>query len=161
MYFYTMSSTIYKRRLPFLTVAVASLLFLSASLHSCDKDDGPINNNPNLANIGVNLTLDLNLPQYNPLNFPGNSFVTGLQGIKGIVIYNIDNSQYTAHEITDPNHPPNDCSAAQIDGLTATCSCGDGNAYNIVTGQQVAGEGQYPLRAYQIVREGDVLRITN
>ncbi|MEP2936240.1 MAG: hypothetical protein ABJM06_12465 [Gilvibacter sp.] len=150
-----------KQKLRFYAFAAMAFIFLGVSLQSCNKDDGPLNNNPNLANIGVNLTLDLNLPQYNPLNFPGNSFVTGLQGIKGIVIYNIDNSQYTAHEITDPNHPPNDCSASQIDGLTATCSCGDGNEYNIVTGQQTAGEGQYPLRAYQIVREGDVLRITN
>jgi len=143
------------------TLSTFAFIMLAALLQSCNKDDGPLNNNPNLANIGVNLTLDLNLPQYNQLNFPGNSFVTGLQGIKGIVIYNIDNSQYTAHELTDPNHPPNDCSTAQIDGLTATCSCGDGNMYNIVTGQQTAGEGQYPLRAYQIVREGSSLRITN
>lgn len=161
MYFYAMSTFLNKSRFGYFTLVFGALLLLAISFQSCDKDDGPINNNPNLANIGVNLTLDLNLPQYNPLNFPGNSFVTGLQGIKGIVIYNIDNSQYTAHEITDPNHPPNDCSAAQIDGLTATCSCADGNAYNIVTGQQTAGEGQYPLRAYQIVREGNVLRITN
>ena len=131
------------------------------SLTACSGDDGPNTSNPNLPNLGVNLTLDLNLPQYNQLNFPGNSFVTGLQGIRGIVIFNIDNNQYTAFEISDPNHAPNDCSAAQIDGLTATCSCSDGNAYSIVTGQLTAGEGQYPLKPYRISRSGDQLLITN
>ncbi len=156
-----MNASINHHKFRFSVLAIATVLVFAVSFNSCSKDDGPRNNNPNLADIGVNLTLELNLPQYNQLNFPGNSFVTGLQGIKGIVIYNIDNTQYTAHEISDPNHPPSACSAAQIEGITATCSCDDGNAYNIVTGQRVAGEGQYSLRAYQIVREGGVLRITN
>lgn len=139
------------------------LLSLSLGLVSagCGDDDAPIRENPNLPNLNVNLTLDLSLPQYNPLNFPGNSLVTGLQGVRGIVIYNIDNNQYTAFEISDPNHPPSECSAAQIDGLTAICSCGDGNEYSIITGQVTAGEGQYALLAYRISRTGDQLVITN
>lgn len=138
-----------------------SIILIAIGFTACSGDDGPRNENPNLPNIGVNLTLDLNLPEYNQLNFPGNTFTTNLQGIRGIVIFNIDNSQYTAFELSDPNHPPSDCSRAQVEGLTATCSCSDGNAYSIVTGQVTAGEGQYPLKPYRITRSGDQLIITN
>lgn len=126
----------------------------------CSGDDGPIRANPNLPNLNVNLTLDLNLPQYNPLNFPGNAFVTQLQGVRGIVIYNIDNSQYTAFEIACPNTPVSDCSLMTVEGITATCPC-NGNQYNIITGQITAGEGQYPMLAYRISRSGDQLTINN
>ncbi len=136
-------------------------LILAIATTSCSDDDGPRNANPNLPNVGVNLILDLNLPEYNQLNFPGNTFVTRIQGVRGIVIFNIDNTQYTAFEISDPNHSPNDCSAAQIDGLTATCSCADGNAYSIVTGQVTAGGGEFPLKPYRITRSGNQLIITN
>lgn len=135
-----------------LTVAVINL--------GCSGDDDPLRANPNLPNINVNLVLDLNLPQYNPLNFPGNSLTTSLQGIRGIVIYNVDNSQYTAFELSCPNIPPSDCSRMQIDGIMAFCPC-NGNEFNIVTGQLTAGEGQYPMLAYRAVREGDQLRISN
>jgi len=137
-------------------------LFISCILlSSCSGSDDSNNNNPNLLDIGINLTLDLNLPEFNQLNFPGNSFVTNVQGIRGIVVYNVDNSQYSAFEISDPNHTPNDCSASSIDGIVATCNCADGNSYNIVTGQQMTGTGGFPLKRYRIEKVGSQLRITN
>ena len=140
------------------------LLALSVSILllciGCSDDDGPIRANPNLPNISVNLTLDLDLPQYNPLNFPGNSLTTSLQGIRGIVIYNIDNNQYTAFELACPNTPLDDCSRMTVEAITATCPC-NGNEYNIVTGQITAGEGQYPMLAYRVTRSGNVIQITN
>lgn len=138
---------------------VLTVLF-ATTLCACSGDDGPIRANPNLPNINVNLTLDLNLPQYNPLNFPGNSLTTSLQGIRGIVIYNIDNSQYTAFELACPNTPVSDCSRMTIEGITATCPC-NGNQYNIITGQITEGEGQYSMLPYRITRNGNVLEITN
>lgn len=142
------------------TCIVLLSLTLAFATAGCSGDDGPIRANPNLPNLNINLVLDLSLPQYNPLNFPGNSLTTGLQGVRGIVIYNVDNTQYTAFELACPNTPPSDCSTMQIDGITATCLC-NGNEFNIVTGQITAGEGQYSMLPYRIVREGDQLIITN
>ena len=105
--------------------------------------------------------MDLSLPQYNKLNYPGNSFVTRNYGLNGIVVYNLNNDQYLAFELSDPNHVLTDCSTLFVEGLEAKCSCDDGNVYSIITGQRVAGEGQYSLKPYRVERLGNVLRISN
>lgn len=133
---------------------------LISLLISCSDDD-EIRNNPYLPNLRVNLQLDLSLPQFNNLNYPGNSFVTYNYGLNGIVVYNLNNSQYMAYELTDPNHIPQSCSVLEVNATEAICSCDDGNKYTIITGQRLAGEGQYPLKPYRAIRVGNILEITN
>lgn len=130
-------------------------------LSACSPDNQNRVNNPNLPDLNFRLQLNLNLPEYNNLQFPGNSFATYNDGIRGIVIYNIDNTQYTAFELSDPNHPPSDCSAMEVDGIIAKCNCEDGNEYNIVTGELSEGEGQYSLKPYRIERRGNIIEIFN
>jgi hypothetical protein len=126
------------------------------------KNDDPVNdNNPFLTPPIVNLNLNLNLPQYNPLRFPGNSIVLSQQGIKGIVVYNVNNNLYTAFDLTDPNHIPNNCSKMTLEGIVATCTCGDDNSYDIVTGQSQSDQEDYPMLQYRINRSGDNITITN
>jgi hypothetical protein len=141
----------------FIAATLLILMFLS-----CESDDRVNRNNPYLIDPLVNLQLDLSLPQYNLLNFPGNSIVINSQGIRGIVVYNIDNSQYSAMEITDPNHVPNNCSTMDIVGIEATCTCPDDeNKYNIITGQHMGNPNLYPMQRYRAVRSGNVVTITN
>lgn len=136
-------------------------LIISVFLVGCSTDDNNRLNNPNLPDLNFRLQLNLDLPEYNNLQYPGNSYSTYSNGIKGIVVYNINNSQYTAFELSDPNHPPNNCSAMQVTGITAKCQCDDGNEYNIVTGELTAGEGQYTLKPYRIERRGNVIEVYN
>lgn len=136
-------------------------LLFGLLLNSCTPDDDIRNDNPNLVDLRFAFQIDLNLPQYNQLNFPGNSVVTYNYGINGIVIYNVNNSLYTAFELTDPNHIPRDCSVLAVEGTEATCNCNDGNVYTVITGQQIAGQGQYPLKPYRIIRSGNILEISN
>ncbi len=138
-------------------------IFALLLLASCKSDDGGLqDNNPNLANPVVNLNLNLNLPQYNPLKFPGNSVLVSQQGIKGIVIYNVNNSLYTASELSDPNHPPSVCSRMEVTGIIASCPCiADDNEYDIVTGQHKTNSSLYPMQQYRAVRTGDNLQVTN
>ena len=126
----------------------------------CSSDDD-LRQNPYLPDLNFNLQLDLSLPEYNQLNFPGNKFVTRNYGINGIVIYNLNNDQYMAFELTDPNHVPQPCSTLTVTGTEAKCSCEDGNIYTIITGQQIAGSGQYSLKPYRVERRGGVLQIYN
>ncbi|HSP12175.1 MAG TPA: hypothetical protein VLO29_06590 [Salegentibacter sp.] len=135
---------------------IASVLFTA-----CSTDDNNRINNPNLPDLNFRLQLNLDLPEYNNLQYPGNSYSTYMEGIKGIVVYNINNSQYTAFELSDPNHPPNNCSAMQVTGITAKCQCDDANEYNIVTGELTAGEGEYTMKPYRIERNGNVIEIFN
>ena len=141
----------------------AFLLLISMIFFACgNNDDDNINdNNPYINPPPVNLNLNLNLPEYNPLQFPGNSVVLFNQGIKGIIVYNVNNSLYTAFDLTDPNHVPSNCSKMTVEGVIATCTCGDDNSYDIVTGQHQNNQQAYPMLQYRIQRNGDVISLTN
>ena len=136
------------------------LLVMAFTLGSCEPDD-EIRNNPYLTNISFRLALNLNLPEYNSLNFPGNSYVTYNTGINGIVVYNINNTQFTAFELSDPNHQLSSCSRLTVQGIIATCSCGDGNSYNILTGELSSGTGQYSLKPYRVRKSGNTIEVFN
>jgi hypothetical protein len=132
------------------------------ALFSCKKDDSLNNNNPNLLTPLVTANLNLNLPQYNALKFPGGSFIIAGQGIKGVVVYNVNNDLYTAFELSDPNHVPSSCSKMTISDIIASCPCStDDNEYDIITGQHKTNQGLYPMQQYRAVRTGDNLQISN
>ena len=136
--------------------------FIGLSLLACKSDDDQqINNNPFLVTPAVNLNLSLNLPEYNSLKFPGNSVIINNQGIKGIVVYNINNDLYTAFDLSDPNHIPNSCSKMVIEGIVATCQCEDENKYDIVTGQHQDDQSRYPMQQYRTERVGDIVHVFN
>ncbi len=138
-------------------------LFIGLSFLACNSDDDQSNNNnnPYLTIPVINLNLNLNLPEYNPLKFPGNSVVITNQGIKGVVVYNVNNSLYTAFEISDPNHSPSSCSRMEIEGIVATCQCDDENRYDIVTGQHQDNQSSYPMQQYRTERSGDMIHVFN
>lgn len=135
-------------------------LILLISFSSCTPDD-EITKNPFLPELSFTLLLNLSLPEFNNLNFPGNSYVTYNNGINGIVIYNINNSQYAAFELSDPNHSLRECSRLTVRGIIASCSCEDGNSYNILTGEISTGTGQYSLKPYRVRKSGNVLEVFN
>ncbi len=139
------------------------LVCLLSVCFSCTKKDNLDNNNPNLITPLVNLNLNLNLPEYTPLQFPGNHIIVTQQGIKGIVVYNINNTQFTAFEISDPNHIPNSCSKMTVEGIIATCPCEDDeNTYDIVTGQhKTQPDTKYPMLRYRIELNGETLHVFN
>ncbi|WBL22680.1 Rieske (2Fe-2S) protein [Zunongwangia sp. HRR-M8] len=131
-------------------------------LTGCSSSDDNLNNNPNLVNINFGFNINLDLPQYNQLNFPGNQIAIYNEGIgiKGVVIYNINNDLFLAYELSDPNHAPNDCSAMEMNGIEATCSC-EGNVYNIISGEQVKGNGEYAMKPYRVEKRGNTITISN
>ncbi|WP_025742748.1 Rieske (2Fe-2S) protein [Aquimarina pacifica] len=137
-------------------------LLLTLLILSCSSDDGS-DNNQFLPSTSINYQINLDLPQFSDLKFSGNHYVDKTENgsIKGIIIYNLNDTQFSAFELSDPNHVPSSCSTQTINGLTATCDCEDGNSYNIITGQQTEGEGQFSLRAYAIRRTGNILSISN
>lgn len=139
------------------------ILFISLLIVACgNNDDDNINdNNPYINPPPVSLNLNLNLPEYNPLQFPGNSVVLFNQGIRGIIVYNVNNTLYTAFDLTDPNHTPNNCSKMTVEGIVATCPCEDENSYDIVTGQHQNNPQAYPMLQYRSQRNGNVISISN
>jgi len=140
---------------------VCSLLVLVLISSSCSTNDSGRIDNPNLINVSFRLVLNLNFPEYDNLNFPGNSYTTYNTGINGVVVYNINNTQFTAFELSDPNHPLNECSSLSVQGVIAKCDCNDGNSYNILTGELTNGSGQYTLKPYRVSKNGNVLEVFN
>ena len=127
---------------------------------ACSGSDDEYRNNPNLPDVNFRLQLNLSFPEYNDLQFPGNSYATYTHGVRGVVIYNINNSQYVAFELSDPNHPPNNCSAMTVNGVIASCGCDD-NEYNVITGEITTGEGEYTMKPYRVQRSGNILEVYN
>ncbi|QYA25118.1 hypothetical protein G3I01_06195 [Gramella sp. MT6] len=127
---------------------------------ACSSSDDNYQNNPNLPDVNFRFQLNLSFPEYNDLDYPGNSFATYNHGVKGVVIYNINNSQYVAFELSDPNHPPSNCSGMTVNGVIASCGCDD-NKYNVITGELAEGEGQYTMKPYRVQRSGNVLEVFN
>jgi hypothetical protein len=127
---------------------------------SCESDDN-LRRNPNLLNINVDYEVNLSLPQFNNLNFSGNSVYVPGQGNLGLIIVN-SGSSYLAWDAADPNLVPRDCSRLIIDGLNAESNCdGEPNSYSLITGQPLEDDLRFPLYAYRVTESGGVLRIFN
>lgn len=142
---------------------IVLIFSIALVLFSCKSDDDNQNDNPFLFNPIVSLNLNLNLPQYNSLRFPGGQpVIITSQGVKGIAIYNVNGDLYIASEISDPNHIPSTCSAMEVNDIILSCPCSDDlNEYNIVTGQHTSNQGLYPLQQYRAERNGDDIHVFN
>lgn len=135
-------------------------VFLALLSTACTSDD-KTRDNPYLINQSFSYQLHLSFPEYEQLNFSGNHLVLPHIGLNGVVIYNINGSQFSAFELSDPNHALRDCSGLTVSGAEASCNCNDGNVYEIITGQPLEGNGIYSLKGYAIKRSGDVITISN
>jgi len=134
--------------------SLISLLFLSCS----KKDDN--NSNCNfLQNVGVNTSLNLNLPQYNDLNFISNPVYISGQGNGGLIVTNTGTG-FVALDAADPNHMLNTCSILTISGLEGICGCVDANKYSLFTGQPLENPDlRCGLKAYRAELSGNILII--
>lgn len=130
------------------------VLIFSVLLIGCSDNDR-INNCNLLLNIGVNLTINLNLPQFSPLQFISNSVFVPNQGNGGIIITNVGTG-LRAWDAADPNVSPSQCSVLQIDGSEAVSSCPQPNRYSLFTGQPLgASDLQCGLKEYRVSASGN------
>jgi hypothetical protein len=138
------------------------LLFSFVLLTTCSGDSV---DNPNckfLLNVGVNLTINLSLPQYSQLEFAGNAVYIANYGNGGIIVASLGNNQYFTWDASDPNHIPSNCSAVIGSGLEGTCGCGDGNKYSFVNGQPLENASLVcGLKNYRVEQSGNNLLISN
>ena len=133
---------------------------------SCKKDDDTIARNQNIPNAAFDTgnLINTSLPQFNNLLFPGN-FITlnDNYGINGVVVYYVGGTNYTAFELSDPNHPLTSCSRLTMDGTIAVCNCDDGNSYTVPANglPQSGTTGQFSLVPYAVEVNGNIIRVFN
>jgi len=139
-------------------------IFILLLFGNCKKDDGVQNGCVSLSlpnySFDTGSTINLNLPQYSGLQFAGNTLYVSGYSVRGFYLYN-SGSAIVAFEASDPAHGPNACSLMEISGIELSCQCDDGNKYQLLTGQQVAGDTGNCLRAYRVERSGSVVRVYN
>lgn len=144
-----------------LILSVLSFVFLS----TCQKNDDTLDSNPNIPNAVFDTggLINTNLPQFNHMQFPGNTVVLNNNyGINGVVVYYAGGTNYSAFELSDPNHQINSCSNLTVSGIVASCNCNDNNAYEILNGTQNQGTtGAYTLKRYFVEANANIIRVFN
>ena len=135
------------------------LILIVILICSCSKNE--INRNPYLQNISFEKTINLNLPQYDDLNYNGGAVYLNSGGIKGLILFNFSN-QIFAWEASCPNQYPSSCSTMKIDGVQTVCNCDD-YKYSLATGQLLSSSGtnSYPMKLYFSEKNGNSVRISN
>ena len=131
------------------------LIVFVSILFSC-SDSERSNNNPNIPNYSVNLSVDMNLPAYSNLKFVSNGVIVPNFGAKGVIIFNAGGT-YNAFDAACPNQALNSCTAMTIDGINAVCSC-DKTSYSLFTG---LGGKEYPLKQYKVEVNGTLIHVYN
>ena len=137
------------------------LLCVTICFFSCSDDNG---NNDVLPSVNINETINLDLPQYIELQVPGSWAYApgGIKGIKGLIIYNINGTQYKAYERSCPHLSPSSCSQMVIENsIKMVCPC-DNSKFNILNGSPLTDRINNAAREYLVTPiNGNTLRITN
>ena len=135
------------------------LILIVILICSCSKNE--INRNPYIQNISFEKTINLNLQQYDDLNYNGGAVYLNSGGIKGLILFNFSN-QIFAWEASCPNQYPSSCSTMKIDGVQTVCNCDD-YKYSLATGQLLSSSetNSYPMKLYFSEKNGNSVRISN
>ncbi len=132
------------------------LLLLFVGLYACDTTD---DNNSNLPDVAVNITVYLNNPTNNNLLFVGGAVeING--GIKGIVVYRSSNDQFFAYDLACPHKAVNECDKMTVDGLFMICPC-DNSKFALALGGAPQSDTPHAAKQYRVVKNGNSLLITN
>lgn len=126
-----------------------SILILIIVSFSCSKDSIR-NNNPYLPTYRfTSSTINLTLPLYSTLQFPGNAIEyteVGVGILNKVLIINTG-SGFLAFDAACPNQSLTSCSEMELVGIKAECPC-DGAQYSLYSGQ--APDKEYPMLQYRV-----------
>jgi nitrite reductase/ring-hydroxylating ferredoxin subunit len=146
----------------FLKKKLCRFVFLAFLFVSCSNSE--VERNPYLQEYRFQFQINLNLPEYDDLRFAGGSLLIPQIGHKGVLVFNLNGSDYFAWDASCPNHAPNTCSQTQLNGVLTECPC-DSFQYSLATGQLLnppEDSGQlYPLLFYRAETRGNAVVISN
>lgn len=136
---------------------VLGIILCAVSLSNCQKEAEVQHRVPNVA---VDLRLNLNLPQYNDLNFIGGwVYLNG--GSLGIIAHRNGQDQFRAYDRHAPHNTAENC-RVEVDstGIVIFDPCSE-SEWLINDGQVLKGPANYPLVEYRTSYDGLTLRIFN
>ena len=105
--------------------------------------------------------INLDLPQYNDLTIDG-GYILLNQGVRGIILYRVNASQYNAFERNCSYEPNAACATVEVhsSGLFLDDPC-CGSSFSLQDGAPTGGPARVSLRRYNIIRNGRNLTITD
>ena len=135
---------------PLALLGIAAL----AAITSCKKDEPS-----GVPVTGVDFTINVNLPEYQPLQVPGGwVYLTG--GSLGLIVYRPTVDQFVALDRHCPFQPQDLCRVvvdeSEVMARDTTCCH---SAYLILDGSVVEGPTQFGLKQYNTMFNGTTLRI--
>lgn len=130
--------------------------FCTLWLSNCRKP----NDEHTVPQVAVNIDIDVNLAQYNNLNFIGGwVYLDG--GYNGILAYRATTDVIAAYDRQAPYKVSKHCQViADSSGVTCTDTC-SGSKWLLYDGQLVKGPSPYPLKQYITTFDGIRLSISN
>ena len=144
------------------------VLLAFAALSSCGPDNG-IDSDCFIPDVNVNLTINMDLPEYFKLQNLGEyiAFDAGHRGV--YVIHNYDNYFYVL-ERTCPYKSDNECARVEIDDEVLQIRCGTtvdtgfvqccASTYSFNSGF-LTGPTRCNLKTYRVSRSGNTLYVSN
>jgi len=126
----------------------------------CEKDRNT--QDSRVPAVPTDITINLNLPQYNPLTNPG-GFAYVIGGSRGIVVYRYGLEDFAAFDRHCTYQVEEGCTIEVEEASIATDMQCCGSSFEIVNGLPTEGPAIRPLRAYntQFNPNANLLRIFN
>ena len=115
-----------------------------------------------IPDVLVDIEFNLNLPQYNDLNFVMGAVKIDGCGYKknGVIVFRLNESEILAFDATCPNHIDINASVNLDSNSSGTATCPHcGKVYSLVR-YGYPDEG-YPLKWYKVIKNGDYVRVYN
>jgi len=106
--------------------------------------------------------INLNLPGYINLKADGRYMYLNDGGVRGIILYHKNASNYIAYERNCSFEPNSACATVEVhvSTLFMFCPCCSSN-FDLATGYPTAGAAWRPLRQYETTLDGSTLTITD
>jgi hypothetical protein len=136
------------------------------TLISCQKNN--INNDP-IADVPVNITINMALPLYSHLLNEG-TFLYWDGGVKGVVVVHYQNDEYYAFDRSCSYQPSTSCAKIEVDSSFMVFRCGTSkntgfekccDSKFFMNGQVLNGPATFGLKQYQVIKTGTELSIKN
>ena len=135
--------------------SILYIIIISLLIASCTSKENYI------AEVYVNILIDLSLPEYSDLQVSGNSiFIEG--GVEGIIIYHGVGDDYKAYDRNCSYEPSLTCSVIDsVNAGIAYCGCCTSAFLLGQDGAAANSPALLPLKKYDWTWEGNLMRIFN
>ncbi len=144
---------------------IVFFILIFSFMASCAKEE----QNPNVPDVYINVTIDPNSTVYQELNTSGGwMYLTSTPPSRGIIVYRLTQDEFLAFDRIPPNEPNRCCESSTnctrlVVGDNYPFAKDDctGTLYSLLDGSIFQGEGKWPMIRYNATYNGQYLRIFN